>query len=123
MVRNVRSALLATGFAVFAFVAGSAFAQAPKGAQPLPDIPPPPRLTDKPAAADDQDATTITIRQEAGNKIEEFHTKGGRVYAVRVTPSVGKPYMLFNPDGTGTEFPASELNGGVRPAQWTIFEF
>jgi Protein of unknown function (DUF2782) len=120
MLRNVSSKLLAVALTG---VAGSVFAQEPPKAPPLADIPPPPRLTEKPATADDQDATTITIRQEGGNKIEEFHTKGGRVYAVRVTPTIGKPYMLFNPDGTGTEFPASELSDRVRPAQWTIFEF
>jgi Protein of unknown function (DUF2782) len=106
---------------VVATLAGAgAFAQAPKAS----DVPPPPKLTDKPTPADSDDAITVSIRQEGETKIEEFRTKGGRVYAVRVTPRVGKPYMLFDPDGRPGEVPASELlNGGVRPAQWTIFEF
>jgi hypothetical protein len=99
-------------------VSASAFAQAPKD-----DVPPPPKLTDKPTPADADDAISVSIRQEGDTKIEEFRTKGGRVYAVRVTPRIGKPYMLVDPDGREGEVRAGELNGGVRPAQWTIFEF
>jgi hypothetical protein len=102
-------------------VAAGASAQSPKGS--LPDVPPPPKLSDKPTPADEEDATSVTIRQEGETKIEEFRTHGGRLYAVRVTPKIGKPYMLFDPDGREGEIKADELNGGVRPAQWTIFEF
>jgi hypothetical protein len=117
MVRQLSSALLAAAV----LLAGAASAQAPKGAQPLPDVPPPPKLSDKPAPADDEEANSVTVRQDGDTKIEEFRTKAGRVYAVRVTPRVGKPYMMFSPDGS--DVPSGEPNGGVRPAQWTIFEF
>jgi hypothetical protein len=102
---------------------GSAFAQAtPKNLEPLPDIPPPPKLSTVPTI-DDDEAPSVTIRQEADSKVEEFRTKDGRVYAIRVTPKIGKPYMLIDPDGKGAATNATEINGGVKPAQWTIFEF
>ena len=96
----------------------------PKRLEPLPDVPPPPRLSSTPGAADDEDNPQITIKQgEGGTKIEEFRTRGGKLYAVRVTPSVGKPYLLVDPDGTGAVTSSGELGNGVRPAQWTLFEF
>lgn len=108
-----------------ALLSANAFAQTPpKGLEPLPDIPPPPRLSNTPGAADDEDNPQITIKQgEGGAKIEEFRTRGGKLYAVRVTPSIGKPYLLVDPDGTGSVTSSGELSNGVRPAQWTLFEF
>ncbi len=98
------------------------FAQAqPKDLQPLPDIPPPPKLSNAPEANDLGD-TTVTIRQEGESKVEEFRTKG-RIYAIRVTPKVGKPYLLVDPDGKGVMTKADEIGGGVKAAQWTILEF
>ena len=116
MVRNLPSALL-----LVLFASGAAFAQAPRGAQPLPDVPPPPKLSGTPTPADEEEANSVTVRQDGDTKVEEFRTKAGRIYAVRVTPRIGKPYMMFSPDGT--EPPTGEPNGGVRPAQWTILEF
>jgi Protein of unknown function (DUF2782) len=106
-------------------LASTAFAQStPKGLEPLPDIPPPPRLSNTPITpADADDAPSVTIRQEGENKVEEFRTKGGRVYAVRVTPRFGKPYLLVDPDTKGPVPDTTELNGGTRAAQWTLFEF
>ncbi len=108
---------------------GASHAQTPpRGLQPLPDIPPPPKLSNAPVQ-DDEENPSITIRQgEGGAKVEEFRTKGGKLYAVRVTPTAGKPYVLIDPDGSGrminpAETNAGEINGGVHPAQWTLFEF
>ena len=104
-------------------LAGAAFAQSPpKGLEPLPDVPPPPKLSNAPTP-DDADAPQITIRQEGESKVEEFRTRGGRLYAIRVTPRIGKPYLLVDPDGKGTMTNAGEINGGVKAPQWTLFEF
>jgi hypothetical protein len=101
--------------------AGGAYAQAaPKGGD---DVPPPPKLSNTPLPADIDDAPSITIRQEGENKVEEFRTKGGRVYAVRVTPRFGKPYLLVSPDDKAPVPNTTELSGGVRATQWTLFEF
>jgi hypothetical protein len=120
----VRSTLVVAASSMSA----TAFAQTPpKGLEALPDIPPPPRLSGTPGAADDEDNPQITIKQgEGGTKIEEFRTRGGKLYAVRVTPSIGKPYLLVDPDGTGSVTSSGDLgigSTGVRTAQWTIFEF
>jgi hypothetical protein len=114
---------LFVGLVVLA-AAEATFAQTPpKSADALPDVPRPPKLSDAPTPADADDAPSITIRQEGENKVEEFRTQGGRVYAVRVTPRFGKPYLLVDPDGHAPVPNTTELSGGTRPAQWTIFEF
>ena len=108
-------------FAGALMVAVSAFAQTPPKLEPLPDIPPPPKLSN--STAPDDEAPQVTIRQEGESKVEEFRTRGGKIYAIRVTPKIGKPYVLVDPDGKGTMTNATEINGGVRAPQWTIFEF
>lgn len=119
--RRVRRA---TAASVVLFVGSTtAFGQSPPpGLEPLPDVPPPPKLSTVPTPSDDE-APQVTIRQDGETKIEEFRSKSGRVYAIRVTPRIGKPYLLVDPDGKGTMTNADEINQGVRPAQWTLFEF
>lgn len=119
--RSSRWTVVAT--LVCAFVHGSAFAQgSSKDLEPLPDIPPPPKLSNVPSP-DDEAGPQVTNRQDGENKVEEFRTKGGKVYAIRVTPRIGKPYVLVDPDGKGTMIPAGEINGGIKAPQWTLFEF
>ena len=102
--------------------ASALFAQTPpKDLQPLPDIPPPPKLSSTPTP-DDPNEPQVTIRQEGENRIEEFKSKG-RVYAIRVTPKLGKPYLLIDPDGKGTMTRAEDIGGAMRAPQWTLFEF
>lgn len=120
MSSSLRSAFLALAAVL---VAATAHAQQPpKGLEPLPDVPPPPKLSNAPTT-DDADGPQVTIRQDGESKVEEFRTKGGKVYAIRVTPRIGKPYLLVDPDGRGTMTNADEINGGVKAPQWTIFEF
>ena len=64
----------------------------------------------------------VTIRQESGNRIEEFRVRG-RVYAIRVTPPIGKPYLLVDRTGKGTMTKMDDIAGGTNPPQWTLFEF
>ena len=115
-------------WSVVAFVAGLSFCAAalaqapPKGLEPLPDLPPPPKLSNTPTP-EDAEGPQVTIRQEGDSKVEEFRTRGGRVYAIRVTPKIGKPYVLVDPDGKGSMTNAGDINGGVRAPQWTLFEF
>ncbi len=107
---------------VGSLVHGAALAQAqPRNLEPVPDIPPPPRLSTQPQP-EDPNEPTVTIRQEGESKVEEFRSKG-RIYAVRVTPRIGKPYVLVDPDGKGTMTRAEDIGGAVRAPQWTIFEF
>lgn len=108
--------------ASIALSAAAATAQAqPRDLQPLPDVPPPPKLSSVPTPADANEPQ-VTIRQEGENRIEEFRSKG-RVYAIRVTPRIGKPYLLIDPDGKGTMTQAEDMGGGVKAPLWTILEF
>lgn len=118
---NRSSSRIAVAVVVLAASAVVTDAFAQKALQPLPDIPPPPKLEN--STAPDDEAPQVTIRQEADSKVEEFRTKSGKLYAIRVTPRIGKPYLLIDPDGKGTMTNAGEINGGVKPPQWTIFEF
>ena len=115
--------MMKLAFVVAAMSWGLASAQEPPKLQPLPDVPPPPKMSTTPTPADDEEATSVTIRQEGDTKIEEFRTRGGKLYAIRVTPRFGKPYMMIDADGKGAMTNAGEINGGVRPSQWTILEF
>jgi len=121
---NSRSHSMHAIVAACAFAWSAAtFAQSqPKDLQPLPDVPPPPRMSTTPLP-DDPDEPSVTIRQAPEGKVEEFRSKDGHIYAIRVTPKVGKPYLLVDPDGKGTATKADEIGSGVRPAQWTILEF
>jgi len=101
-----------------ALVTSAALAQQPPRAEPLPDIPPPPR----PAQSMDNFEPQVTIRQEGQTRYEEYRMRG-RLYAVRVTPPVGRPYMLVDRTGKGTMTRMDDITGGISPPQWTLFEF
>ncbi len=99
--------------------AGVASAQQPGNLEPLPDLPAPPRMSSMPMPDEEP---TVTIRQAPEGKIEEYRV-GGKVVGVRVTPVVGAPYLLTDPDGNGTLVRTNEIGNGLRPALWTLFEF
>ena len=121
MLQSLTARVLVATVLIGAF--GTVHAQTrPGDLQPLPDVPPPPKMTAPPTPEDDE-APSVTIRQDADTKVEEFRTRSGKVYAVRVTPKIGKPYVLIDPDGKGTMTNAGEINGGVKAPQWTLFEF
>lgn len=126
----------------FSLSAGPAAAQQPNplaqppALEPLPDTPAAPKHGDAdrpvvnekgaPPSTDDVEPV-VTIRQEGDNKIEEFRVHG-RLYAIRVTPRVGKPYTMVDADGKGrmerAESGADDPAGhSVRPPRWVLFEF
>lgn len=112
--------LIATGIALIAVpTLAQKPSQEPPKLEALPDAPPPP-----PGGSNIEDASqpTVTIRQEGNNKIEEFRING-RHYATRVTPKVGKPYLLVDPDGKGRMNPVDDIPARLRPPQWTLFQF
>ena len=105
--------------AAILLIAGPVHAQAQK-LEPLPDVPPPPRMSIDPALE-----PQITIRQRGADKIEEFRV-GGRLYMVRVTPPGGTPYVLVDHKGDGqfsspTQGPADAHNLSVP--MWVIGTF
>ena len=90
----------------------------PADLQPLP---PPPAL--EPGASDSDLEPQVTIVKKDDMVIEEYRVKG-KLYKVKVTPKIGKPYYLIDERGDG-EF--SRQDGpdaaNLRPPRWVIFNF
>ena len=110
---------LALGCAQLA-TAQSAERPRPPGTVPLEEAPPPPVLADDP---DPAIQPQVTIRNEGGQKIEEYRIRG-KLYMQKVTPAHGRPYVLMDHKGDGT-FTRQDntLDNGVRVPQWVLLEF
>ncbi|MDP1929466.1 MAG: DUF2782 domain-containing protein [Thiobacillus sp.] len=82
----------------------------------------PPELSpvpDGPPGADE--ASTITIKPSSQGQVEEYRSNG-KLYMLKVTPKVGKPYYLLDPSGEG-RFNRMETLPGLQPPQWVVKEF
>jgi hypothetical protein len=120
----IRHPSRATLFAAAALVAWLAVAparsQQPPRLEPLPEAPPPPRMTIDPSTE-----PAVTIIQRGADRVEEFRIRG-RLYMVRVTPPGGVPYVLIDQRGDGqfgppTSGPADAHNLSVP--MWVIGTF
>ena len=91
---------------------------APANAQPLEDVPPPPKIADGEAL---EAEPQVTIRKKGKETVEEYSVNG-QVYMMKVTPEHGVPYYLHKDDQEG-----GWLNTGpVEPLsipKWVIFRF
>lgn len=63
----------------------------------------------------------VTIRTEGDKTIEEYRVNGF-LYAIKVTPKVGKPYFLVRADGSDGNFVRSDYPDMLIPA-WEIFKW
>nr|WP_180202021.1 DUF2782 domain-containing protein [Pseudomonas sp. SbOxS1]NYU01298.1 DUF2782 domain-containing protein [Pseudomonas sp. SbOxS1] len=74
-------------------------------------------------AADDAPSPDpeVTIRTEGDKTIQEYR-QNGFLYAIKVTPSVGKPYFLVRADGSDGNFIRSDQPDMLIPS-WKIFEW
>ncbi|MCQ4347969.1 DUF2782 domain-containing protein [Pseudomonas stutzeri] len=82
-------------------------------------------LAAAPLAASAQDEAPsaepdVTIRQEGDKTIQEYRVNGF-LYAIKVTPKVGKPYFLVRADGD-SNFIRSD-NPDMLIPQWEIFRW
>ena len=88
--------------------------------KPLPDVPPPP----PPLERDVTPEPEVTIRREGGEVIEEYRING-RLYMIKVTPSIGPSYYLVDKDGDGKM--NSRINGPLDDdfivPQWVLFSW
>lgn len=94
-------------------------ADAEAEAEPVPQPPvlPEPMESGQPIEPD------VTIIQRDDATIEEYR-HNGRLYMVKVTPSVGKPYYLVDRDGDGQmEARMSEIYDDMVVPQWVIFSW
>lgn len=90
----------------------------PSDLQPLP---PPPELD---ANAQDGDLEPqVTIVKKKDTVVEEYRMHG-KLYMIKVTPKIGKPYYMIDDRGDG-EFSRYDGPDGasLRPPRWVIFSF
>jgi len=107
--------LLATALLGFALPLA---AQQPPKLEPLPEPPPPPPGLAPDPALDPQ----VTITKQGENKVEEYRVNG-KLYAMKVTPPHGVPYILIDESGNGMMVRRDSLDSGVRVPQWVIHSF
>ena len=106
-----------TGSALALF-ALAALAEKPANLQPLPDVPPPP-----PGVSADADLEPqVTIVRRGEDKVEEYRVNG-RLYMMKVTPSVGAPYYLVDDEGKGEWLRRDTVGANVQPPRWVIFSW
>lgn len=68
-------------------------------------------------------APDVTLREHENRTVQEYRING-RLYKVRITPSVGAPYYLVDQDGSGD----LSWNSGAGPAvtqvpQWVLMRW
>lgn len=107
---HLLSLLLLSGFSLTAFAAKPA----PGNLEPLP---PPPAVG---GAFDDE--PEVTIIKQTEQTVEEFRANG-KVYMIKITPKVGKPYYLVDDRGDGKFSRQESLDSGMRPPRWVIHRF
>jgi len=104
------------------FLASTALAQdkptLPKDLAPVPEPPPPPAGHELTPSLEPE----VTIRQRGEEQVEEFRI-GGKLYMMKVTPKIGKPYYLVDERGDGKFLRHDGPESGVRVPQWVIFQF
>jgi hypothetical protein len=102
--------------ALLLLLTGRAYAEIPA------DLPPPPRL---PPAIENQpvDEPEIRIVEKADAVHAEYRVRG-KLYMIRVSPKVGKPYYLIDEDGRGSFIRHDEIAGPrISVPQWVLFKW
>lgn len=106
--------------ALLALCAAASFAaEEPPALEDLPDAPPPP----EPVQSGEPLEPEVTIIQKEEEIIEEYRING-RLYMVKITPSVGKPYYLLDSDGDGRlESRMSQIYSDFVVPKWVLFSW
>ena len=115
--------LLAVSLAAIAFTAGAQSTARPRppGTVPLDEVPPPPPLTQQ---QDSPNEPTVTRRTDADGQIVEEYRSGGKLFAQRVTPKHGRPYVLMDHKGDGSFTKLdNSVDGHLSVPQWVVMEF
>ena len=88
--------------------------------QPLPDAAPPPPPTVHSGETLEPD---VTIVQKQNETVEEYRVHG-RLYMVKVTPKIGKPYYLLDTNGDGMfNRRMSDMYSDFVVPQWVLFSW
>ncbi len=65
----------------------------------------------------------VNIIQKKDRTIQEYRMNG-KLYMIKVTPSVGLPYYLMDTDGDGAlETKQHELDSGLLVPSWILFQW
>ena len=98
--------------ALFPVVALAAPASAPTAAE----IPPVPQ-----ASANDEPEVRIVERKDA---VVTEYRRHGKLYMMKVTPTIGESYYLIDKEGMG-RFDRADMpaNGRISVPHWVLFEF
>jgi hypothetical protein len=113
----MRAAAVLPLAACLALAAAPAAAQTakPPVLQPLPEPPPPPPGYELDPALEPQ----VTILKRGTDTVEE-HRIAGRLYMVKITPAVGRPYYLVDHKGDGVFERHDAYDARTRPPMWVI---
>lgn len=88
---------------------------------PPPKMAPVPEIAPPPGIADADMEPQVTISHRGRDKIEEYRVRG-RLYMVKVTPRIGKPYYLV-PSPNGQMARHNDLSPNFVVPMWMIKEF
>lgn len=97
----------------------------PNNLEPLPEAPPPPRLTESApppptGLADEGLEPEVKIIKRRDAVINEYRING-RLYMVKVIPRIGFPYILYDGDGNGSlESRSHQLESAPIIPNWVI---
>jgi hypothetical protein len=76
-----------------------------------------------PSPPSEETGPTVTIRSsENGDVIEEYR-EGGRIFMVKITPTRGVPYYLYDDDRNGRMDRTDADKASVSPVYWTVYEW
>ena len=64
----------------------------------------------------------IRVTRKADATMEEY-SFNGKLYMVKVTPKIGKPYYLYDEEGTGKLTHRDDSNAQIAPPRWTLFSW
>jgi hypothetical protein len=96
-----------------------ALLSAPIYAEVVADMPPPMPKEDTPSQI--EQAPEVRIIEKSDATIAEYRMHG-KLYQVKVTPKIGKPYFLIDPTGKG-EFMRREGGDNIAIPTWVLLEF
>ncbi|OGT79918.1 MAG: hypothetical protein A3H91_07085 [Gammaproteobacteria bacterium RIFCSPLOWO2_02_FULL_61_13] len=93
----------------------------PAAEELVPD-PTPPDLPDRLEDGQPIEPDVTIVRK--GDAVVEEYRANGRMFMVKITPKVGKPYYLLDKDGDGRmESRMSDLYEDFAVPQWVIFSW
>jgi len=104
-------------FLFMSIVCASAYAADQPSPADLQALPPP--ALDANEAVDEPQ---VTITKQTEQTVEEYRA-AGKLYMIKITPKIGKPYYLVDDRGDGKFARMEGLDSGVRPPRWVIHQF